>query len=268
VTRLLACAAVAFDMDGVLLDTEAPARGKGELPIGWKAEAQTAARLGWTYTARDHAALIGVDHKRTAQYLYAAAPAAERARTNVHAVAGDLMARLMRIIHEDGVKATRGAGALVRGCRDAGLLTAVVTSSERQFAYAALGQADMRFDAWIDAQTTDAHKPAPDPYLAAVAALDTIAARSGRQIWAGDCAGIEDTLTGLLSMHDAKIGTTITVPTPGQKITHAATVGRPPGYVLTEDERQTAAAVAGCVILRSLDGLEATPEGLVIRDGY
>jgi beta-phosphoglucomutase-like phosphatase (HAD superfamily) len=235
--RRLPCRAVAFDMDGLLLDTE---------PLWFTAERLTAAWLGWQYTRRDHAQLIGIDLRTTAEYLRASAPAKVRAAATVEAVEGRLMAELKYQARHYGPKARPGAYALLAGCAGAGLRTALVTSSDRQFMYAVLGQAAMRFGAYVDAQSVNAPKPAPDPYLAAVRALSDLAVRAGDPpVGAGEVIAVEDSVTGAASAAGAGC-TVVAVPSAGQQFSEAD----------------------GCVVVRSLDGLEAGAAALTILPRY
>jgi HAD superfamily hydrolase (TIGR01509 family) len=240
--RLLEAAAVLFDMDGLLLNTE---------PLWWIAEKLTATWLGWDYKDYDHAQLLGQSLRITAEYLRARAPEPNpdpatgepRPKPTVEAVEAYLMVKLKYQARSYGAKAMPGASSLVTGVRlERGTLkSALVTSTERQLMYSLLGHASMKFDAYIDAQSIQEPKPAPDPYLTAAKALNTDPAR---------CIAIEDSRPGVASATAAGCGYVIAVPPPAA-----------PG-------QEQVTAEDGCLILRSLDGLAASPAGLIIRAGY
>jgi HAD superfamily hydrolase (TIGR01509 family) len=237
---MLAVDAVMCDMDGLLLDTE---------PLWYLAEKLTATWLGWDYKDYDHAQLLGQSLRVTAEYLRARAPETDpdtgkpRPRPTVEAVEAHLMVKLKYQARHYGAKAKPGASSLVTGLRlhHATLPSALVTSTERQVMYSLLGHASMRFRAYIDAQSVRNPKPAPDAYLAAAKALDVDPAR---------CLAIEDSRPGVASALAAGYAYVIAVPPPAA----------PGEEQVTADD--------GCLIIRSLDGLQACPEGLVIRAGY
>jgi HAD superfamily hydrolase (TIGR01509 family) len=230
--------AVLFDMDGLLIDTEPPWAAAERIIAGGK--------LGWKYTTRDHAQLIGVDLRTTVEYLRSAAPRKIRDATTVEEVTGWLLAELKYQVREYGVKTLPGARTLINEVRAApGLKTAVVTSSPAPFMWPVLAKAGMVFDSYVNANTPDGEtpvepKPSPAPYLLAARLLDVDPAR---------CLVLEDSITGVAAAVAAKIGYVVAVPseyTRGQRIT----------------------AADGCLVLRSLDGLHVTGGGLMVRAGY
>ena len=84
-----------------------------------------------------------------------------------------------------------GARELVRSVRASGLLTGLVTSSERAHVEAALALADRtRFDVIVCGDDVVAPKPSPEPYLLAADLLGVAPA---------ECAVVEDSAIGVAS---------------------------------------------------------------------
>lgn len=197
-------AAVLFDMDGTLIDSE---------PAWMAAEARLAAEFGIDWTAADAAALVGIDLWDGAAHFIA------------RGVTMDADAIVERLVDEviadlgDTLPARPGALELLRALRDEGVPIALVTMSTRSIVdrvEAALARSlgGSPFDATVAGDECDEGKPHPEPYLRGAALLGVDAA---------DAVAIEDSFTGVASALAAGI-TTIGVP-------HAVDVSRVPGVV-------------------------------------
>jgi HAD superfamily hydrolase (TIGR01509 family) len=169
-------AAVLFDMDGTLVDTER---------LWWQAVERVAGRA---LTEADQPEVLGRAVEHTAVWLSAATgrPAA------------DLAAALHREFADrvrTGIVPRPGALALLDALAHDGVPTALVTASPRAIAdtvLEALGAS--RFAVSVTADDTEHTKPAPDPYLAACRALGVDPAA---------CVAVEDTETGVASAEAA-----------------------------------------------------------------
>ncbi len=158
-------AAVLFDMDGLLIDSE---------PLWLQAERSVMARLGSGWTEADQVALLGGSLDRTVRYLLAKA-----ARPAPPEIVGEwLMADICDRVRRDGVPLRLGARELLAAVARVGLPRALVTSSERSFMNAVLASTGLRFDALVCADDVAATKPDPEPYLLA-AKLGGLAQRRG-----------------------------------------------------------------------------------------
>jgi beta-phosphoglucomutase family hydrolase len=118
---------------------------------------------------------------------------------------------LLTLMHEQGVVPYPGSVRYVRAIKDAGLLTAVVSSSENcHEVLIAAGIAEL-FDARIDGVVaSERHlpgKPAPDTYLAAARALAVTPARA---------AVFEDALAGVAAGRAGRFGFVVGVDRLGQ----------------------------------------------------
>jgi HAD superfamily hydrolase (TIGR01509 family) len=174
-------AAVLFDMDGLLIDSE---------PLWLEAETAIMARLGASWTEKDQAALLGGSLQRTVRYLLAKAT-----RPAPPELVGDwLMSDIAERVRRDGVPVRPGARELLASVRRAGLPHALVTSSERDFMEAVLASTGMRFDVLVCAQDVTATKPDPEPYLLAAKLVG---------VPPGDCFALEDSPNGVASAEAA-----------------------------------------------------------------
>ena len=169
-------AAVIFDNDGLLLDTEE----------AWtRAEEALFARHGSTFT---------IEHKRE---LIGTSPTTSAAKLEVMLDMPGQGSALMEELHDQvmeealgGVPARPGALELVDAVRAAGLPVGVASNSARAFVERVLsvaGLLDGHFDVVVTADDVDNPKPAPDLYLAACAALGAEPGRS---------AALEDSAVG------------------------------------------------------------------------
>lgn len=168
-------AAVLWDMDGTLVDTE---------PFWIECETELVTGFGGTWTSTDAHSIVGSDLIDAATAL--------RDRGGVQLDPHEIVERLL-----DGVIARMsaevpwrpGAGALLASCRDAGIPSALVTMSWRRFADAVIGAAPTgTFQVSVTGDEVARGKPDPEPYLAAARALGVEPRR---------CVAIEDSPTGV-----------------------------------------------------------------------
>jgi HAD superfamily hydrolase (TIGR01509 family) len=174
-------AAVLFDMDGLLIDSE---------PLWTVAEREIAAELGGEFTPTIKAAMIG-------QALPVAVPILLEGLGTPQSLTADpddVGSRLLRLVAElfaADLPLQPGALELLEVVRGAGIPTALVSSSYRLLVDTALGVlgAD-RFDVTVAGDEVSASKPAPEPYLTAAARLGVNPA---------GCVVIEDSDAGMRS---------------------------------------------------------------------
>jgi HAD superfamily hydrolase (TIGR01509 family) len=197
-------AAVLFDMDGTLIDSE---------PSWMAAEARLAAEFDVPWTADDAESLVGIDLWDGARAFIARGVPME-ADAIVQRLVDEVIADL-----GDTLPARPGALELLGELRAQGVPVALVTMSTRALVdrietafAAALGTAP--FDATVTGDECERGKPHPEPYLRGAALLGVDAA---------DAVAIEDSFTGVASALAAGI-TTIGVP-------HAVDVSRVPGVI-------------------------------------
>jgi HAD superfamily hydrolase (TIGR01509 family) len=170
-------AAVLFDMDGLLVDTE---------PLWFETEMDVMARLGASWTKQDQAALLGGSMERTVSYLLAKATRPESPAEVERWMLDGMLSRA-----EAGrVTVLPGARELLAEVAAAGLPCALVTSSQRAFADAVLAGTGFRFPVTVCGEDVPATKPDPAPYLLAAKLLD---------VEPGRCAALEDSPNGVAS---------------------------------------------------------------------
>jgi HAD superfamily hydrolase (TIGR01509 family) len=169
-------AAVIFDNDGLLLDTEE----------AWtRAEEALFERHGRTFTIEHKRELIGTSPTASAAKL--------EAMLDMPGQGGALMDELHDQVMEEalqGVPPRPGALELVEAVRAGGLPVGVASNSARAFVERVLsvaGLLDGHFDVVVTADDVENPKPAPDLYLAACEALGAEPGLS---------AALEDSATG------------------------------------------------------------------------
>jgi HAD superfamily hydrolase (TIGR01509 family) len=176
VTTLLP-AAVLWDMDGTVVDTE---------PYWMEAETERVAAHGGTWTHEDGLLLVGNGLWDSAAILQGRGVALDADTIVAH-----LTDHVRRLIEERGVPFRPGAQELLRELREAGVPTALVTMSIRSMAEdIAAGIPFDAFDLIVAGDEVDQPKPHPDAYLRAARALGVDPA---------ECVAIEDSATGLAS---------------------------------------------------------------------
>lgn len=170
-------AAVLWDMDGTLVDTE---------PYWIACEHALVEEFGGTWTDADAHSIVGFDLIDGATEL--------RDRGGVRLEPEAIVERLLDGVIERAAEALPwrpGAQELLIACADAGIPCALVTMSWRRLADAVLAAAPHgSFVASVTGDEVTNGKPDPEPYLAAAAALGADPA------W---CVAIEDSPTGVAS---------------------------------------------------------------------
>ncbi len=171
-------AAVIFDMDGVLLDSE---------PLHYEAVRQALAEQGVDFPLDDYARYLGTTLTSTWDELCERYPitmtlAEFEARYNA-----DVLAQ-----YQAGAPLIRGARELVQQLREAGVPIAVASSSHRMWVEAALTGAGLReyFEQTTAGDEVSMGKPSPEIYLKAAAKLGFAPE---------DCIAIEDAPAGVES---------------------------------------------------------------------
>ncbi|MFV2011765.1 MULTISPECIES: HAD family hydrolase [unclassified Micromonospora] len=175
-------AAVLFDMDGTLIDSE---------KLWDVALRELAVHYGGQLSAEARLAMVGSDMATTMGLLHEDLGQPWRDP----ATGAAWLTRRVTALFSAGVPARPGAFELVRAVRTAGLRTALVTSTERALVDVALHTIGRHnFDVVCCGDEVPATKPDPAPYLAAAAALGVSAV---------DCVAVEDSPAGVASAHAA-----------------------------------------------------------------
>jgi HAD superfamily hydrolase (TIGR01509 family) len=177
-------AAILFDMDGLLLDTERLIR---DVMVAVMAE------LGFAMSHADFAALIGRTEAASAAVMAARfGPALD-----YDAMRRQVAARIHRA-HGHHRPLKPGAAALLAQVNAAGIPAAVVTSTERTVARRHLEHSGMlpRFAAIIAGDDVAHGKPHPEPYRTAAARLGIAPAAA---------LALEDSHNGIRSAHAAGV---------------------------------------------------------------
>jgi HAD superfamily hydrolase (TIGR01509 family) len=202
-------AAVLFDMDGTLVDSE---------PVWDEALRELARWLGGELSAQAREATVGTNVAVSVDIVHA----------DVGRQDADPVLSGKKLIAEAGARFAAGlvwrpgARELVDAVRAAGIPTALVTNTERPLVQLALGDlVDQLFDVSVCGDEVEHAKPAPDPYRAAARLLGVDPAAA---------VAIEDSPTGTASASAAGCpvlvvpGGGIPVPTgPGRTFTDSLT---------------------------------------------
>ncbi len=169
---MTAPAAVIFDCDGVLVDSEPHSVSSWLAVLG---------PLGHPATAADIEACIGLGYGPTRDALtrLGPLPSHEALWPQLLAALGDSYRR--------GLVRFEDAMASLAACRDAGVPTAVATASPRARLHVTLFSAGLSFDVSVAGDEVDHPKPAPDVYLRAAELLG---------VDPEQCVAVEDTPIG------------------------------------------------------------------------
>lgn len=171
-------AAVLWDMDGTLVDTE---------PFWMRAEYRLAAEYGGEWTEGDGLHIVGSGLLDAAEYLKTRVPTPLTAPEVVDYLKAEVVAAL-----ELDIPWQPGALDLIEAYRALGVPQALVTMSYADVAAPVAAVA--RFDAIVTGDLDLPPKPHPDPYLRAAEMLGVDAA---------DCLAVEDSPTGATSANAA-----------------------------------------------------------------
>ena len=176
-------AAVLWDMDGLLVDSE---------PLWTVAETELAVRLGGVWDEQIKAAVVGTR-------LDVAVPAILRwygvqpSPGEVAATSAWLLSRMVEL-YARALPVMPGAQELMASLHAAGVAQALVSSSYRVLVDAALATGLGPFDLTIAGDEVTHGKPDPEPYLTAATRLGVDPA---------DCVVLEDSPSGVASGHAA-----------------------------------------------------------------
>jgi HAD superfamily hydrolase (TIGR01509 family) len=174
-------AAVLFDMDGLLVDSE---------PVWYEVESAIVARLGGTWTRADQAACIGGTIAASSRYIL------ERTGklVSVEALSDEMVDAMVTRFRRE-LPLHDGALALLDVLRDRDVPVGLVSSSYRRLVDAALDSlgAD-RFAVTVAGDEVAHGKPHPEPYLTACARLGVNPAHT---------VVLEDAVTGVTAAEAA-----------------------------------------------------------------
>ena len=167
-------AAVLWDMDGTLVDTE---------PDWICCERELVAAHGGTWTTEDSLALVGLDLLTAATYIRERGGVPMTAEQIVDWMVDWMVERLRRTVTWQP-----GAPELLRMLDDAGVPCALVTMSYRRLAESVVSRLPTgSFGAVVTGDEVERGKPHPEPYLTAAALLG---------VESSECVVLEDTSTG------------------------------------------------------------------------
>jgi len=171
----MTAAAVLFDMDGLLIDSE---------PVWYDVEAEVVSRLGGTWGPEHQAACIGGTMDASCRYMIELTGSA----LSVEELTAMLLDGMVEHFHA-GLPLHDGAIELVDAVRARGVPTALVSSSYRILVDAALHQIGAeRFDVSVVGDEITRGKPHPEPYLIACEKLSVDPAA---------CVALEDAVAGV-----------------------------------------------------------------------
>ena len=198
-------AAVIFDNDGLLLDTES---------VWTRGERDLFERRGLEFTIEHKQELVGTSAQIAAGIL-------ER-RLGEPGRAAEIMAELDELVMaelENGVEEMVGARALVEELERLEIPIGLVSNSPRAFIERALGAVGMgeAFGVVVSAHEVAAPKPAPDPY---VEACRQLAIEPGPRVVA-----LEDSPTGVASARAAGLSVIGVPSVPGVELPEAHHAG-------------------------------------------
>ncbi|HET7067838.1 MAG TPA: HAD family phosphatase [Nocardioides sp.] len=179
--RIDSYAAVLWDMDGTLVDTE---------PYWTVAEMALAERYGATWTLAQSLEVVGFDLIDAARLM--------REQMGIDRTPAQIVEEMLDSVIEQveqEVPWRQGSRELLASLREAGVPCALVTMSWTRFVKPILERLpEGTFATVVTGDTVDRGKPHPEPYLTAARRLNVLA---------GDCLAIEDSDTGATSAASA-----------------------------------------------------------------
>jgi beta-phosphoglucomutase-like phosphatase (HAD superfamily) len=197
---VITIAAVIFDCDGTLVDSE---------PLARAAWAEALAAFGYAPTAADHEANVGLPYARTHAYF------AERVALPSSDAFWPLYSGALYALMDDGLVVFDDAVDAARDLRGRGIPVAVASTSRRERLDRTLARAGLAeaFDATVAGDEVARGKPAPDMFLAAAARLGVAPA---------NCVAIEDSPPGVAAAQAAGMVTIAVVRVSGTEAALAA----------------------------------------------
>ncbi|MFB6609045.1 HAD family hydrolase [Agromyces sp. NPDC056379] len=172
-------AAVLWDMDGTLVDTE-------QYWMAAETELMESFSLPWSHD--DALELVGSGLWEAATFFQE-----KGVELDADTIVSRLTERVREQLEAHGVPWRPGARELLQSLREASVPTALVTMSIRSMADDIVAAIPFEaFDVIVSGDSVDNAKPHPEPYLTAAAELGVDIA---------DCIAIEDSPTGLASAH-------------------------------------------------------------------
>ncbi|MGB3673290.1 MAG: HAD family phosphatase [Candidatus Nanopelagicales bacterium] len=172
-------AAVLFDMDGTLVETES---------LWHASESITMASFGSEWTEEEQRFALGGPFDAVAEYM------ASKAGVSVDEVGAKLVSSIDELMRAEPLTVQPGVRALYDEARAAGIPTGLVTNSFRQLVEIVLDSTAMEFDVIVAGDEIEENKPHPLPYLTACELLGV----NPQQV-----VVLEDSMTGIESAHRA-----------------------------------------------------------------
>lgn len=182
-------AAVIFDMDGVLIDSE---------PSWQAAEISVFGQLGLPICLQDTLQTTGLRIDQVVDYWYQRHPWPEYDnRATANAIVQQVAAGILR-----SGEAMHGAISALQACQDKPLKIGLATSSSSPLIEAVLQKLDIGhyFNAICSAESLTFGKPHPEVYLNCAAAL---------QVPPQSCIAVEDSFNGLIAARAANMHTVV-----------------------------------------------------------
>jgi len=175
--------AIIFDMGGVLIDSE---------PLWRKAEIETFAKLGLSFTDEMCMQTMGMRTKEVIEYWFKITPWEGK---SVKEVEIDLLQRVTQLIVEEG-DAMKGVENALRYVKNKGLKVALASSSSSSLIVAVIEKLQIKkyFEVIESAEYLDFGKPHPEIFIKTAKQLG---------VHANECLVIEDSFNGVLAAKSA-----------------------------------------------------------------
>lgn len=179
-------AAILFDMDGSLVDTE---------PLWMAAERDAMARYGADWTEQDQHVALGGPAQRVGRYMSERLAAQGVPGISPERILDETLQAFERHLDEGVIAVHDGADALLAQAQQAGLPLALVSNSTRRLMDKVLAaNPGLRFDLTIAGDEVPLAKPHPGPYLEAAERLGVPIER---------CLIVEDSPSGVAAARES-----------------------------------------------------------------